>query len=169
MDYIGIGKIVNTHGLRGEVRIESWSDFDDVRYSGEHPVFIEYNGERIEVRPVSFRMHKGFALVAFEGLQDINLVEKYKNCIVYIADDDRHELEDGEFYMDELTGMQVRGYIGDRLASRFGATSLGELMEKKKVLVIAAAYPPIPMKSCCPRLVIPAKPLSRFHPSPRAA
>ncbi len=120
MDYIGIGKIVNTHGLRGEVRIESWSDFDDVRYSGEHPVFIEYNGEMIEVRPVSFRMHKGFALVSFEGLQDINLVEKYKNCIVYIADDDRHELDDGEFYMDELTGMQVRSEDGQLIGTVIG-------------------------------------------------
>ena len=77
MDYIGIGKIVNTHGLRGEVRIESWSDFDDVRYSGEHPVFIEYNGEMIEVRPVSRNTPYSFISPIFVTEAGIRISRKF--------------------------------------------------------------------------------------------
>ena len=86
MEYIEIGKIVNTHGLKGELKIESWSSFDEIRYA---------------------KGHKGFPLVSFEGLQDINLVEKYKFHIVYIDKDERDELEEDEFYSDELLDLDV--------------------------------------------------------------
>ncbi len=117
MEYIAIGKIVNTHGLKGELKIESWSDFDEVRYAAGSTVYIDYQGELIPVHPVSYRVHKGYALVAFEGLQDINLVEKYKTCEMLIADSDRQDLPEGEYYVDELIGMTVNDEEGNLIGT----------------------------------------------------
>ena len=41
MEYIEIGKIVNTHGLKGELKIESWSSFDEIRYAKGNTVFLK--------------------------------------------------------------------------------------------------------------------------------
>ena len=117
MEYIAIGKIVNTHGLKGELKIESWSDFDEIRYAKGSTVYIDYQDELIEVHPVSYRVHKGYALVAFEGLQDINLVEKYKTCEILIADSDRQDLPEGEYYVDELIGMTVKDEEGSLIGT----------------------------------------------------
>lgn len=107
MEYICIGKIVNTHGIRGELKISSYSDFDSVRYKKGNTVLIFHDGAYVPVKVVSFRTHKGFSLVAFEGLQDINLVEQYKNDEVFINEKDRQPLRNGEYYRSDLEGLQV--------------------------------------------------------------
>ena len=107
MEYIEIGKIVNTHGLKGELKIESWSSFDEIRYAKGNTVFLKIDNKYVPFTVATYRSHKGFPLVSFEGLQDINLVEKYKFHIVYIDKDERDELEDDEFYSDELLDLDV--------------------------------------------------------------
>ncbi len=107
MDFIEIGKIVNTHGLKGELKIESWSSFDDIRYEKGNTVYLNINHEFVPFIVATYREHKGYALVSFEGLQDINLVEKYKTHIVYIDKDSRGELEEDEYYSDDLVGLTV--------------------------------------------------------------
>jgi len=112
MAYINIGRIVNTHALKGELKIESWSDFDEIRYEKGNTVYIAHEGEYLPVTVHSYRTHKGYALVAFEGLLDINLVEQYKGDLVAIKDEDRHELEEGEYYVDQLIGLMVEDEAG---------------------------------------------------------
>ncbi len=105
MAYIAIGKIVNTFGLKGEVKIESWSDFDQKRYQKGNTVYIQKDGEYLPFRVLTYRMHKGFPLVSFADHADINRIEMYKGCEVYVSEEDRGELPEGEYYRDELTGM----------------------------------------------------------------
>ncbi|MCR5230954.1 MAG: ribosome maturation factor RimM [Solobacterium sp.] len=107
MEYIEIGKAVNTHGLKGELKIESWSDFDEIRYEAGNTVYIEYKDELIPMKVKTYRSHKGFALVSFEDYQDINLVEKFKGCILLVNAEDRPDLEEGEYYFDELIGFRA--------------------------------------------------------------
>ena len=107
MEYIKIGRIVNTHGLRGEVRIESFSDFDDVRYRKNSTVYILFEGVYTPFRVDSFRVHKAHPLVSFREHRDINLIEKFKGCDLFILASDRHALPEGEYYADELIGMRV--------------------------------------------------------------
>ncbi len=115
MDFIRIGTIVNTHGLKGEVRIESCSDFDEVRYRKNNTVYILSEGEYIPFCVDSFRMHKGRPLVGFKDHRDINLIEKYKGCDILINAADRHALPAGEYYADELIGLQVIDEEGNRI------------------------------------------------------
>lgn len=107
MAYIRIGKIVNTHGIKGEVKIASESDFDEVRYQKGNTVWLHIDGRYEPFEVASFRMHKGFPLVTFAGLNDINAVEQYKGQPVYIDEKDRQELPEGEYYRNQLTGLQA--------------------------------------------------------------
>lgn len=106
-DYICIGKILTTHGLKGEVKIESYSDFDQERYRKGNTVYIESEGEYIPFQTATFRIHKGYPLVSFADHQDINRIEKYKNCRIYIDRRTRKPLKNGEYYRDEITGLKA--------------------------------------------------------------
>lgn len=107
MEYIRIGKIINTHGLKGEVKIESYSNFDDLRYVKGNTIYLETEDGFMPLVVSSFRIHKGYPLVSFEQMEDINLIEPYKNHYVCILKSDRHELEEGEYYVDEVIGCEV--------------------------------------------------------------
>jgi len=112
MEYVRIGKAINTHGLKGELKIESSSDFDDLRYEKGNTVYLYWNGEYLPFTVATYRVHKGYSLVSFEGYQDINLIEQYKGALVCIPKDERHELEEGEYYMDELIGLMAEDEAG---------------------------------------------------------
>ncbi len=107
MEYICIGKIVNTHGIKGELKIQSYSDFDSERYKKGNKVYILFEENYLPFIVKTFRTHKGNSLVSFDGYQNINDVEKYKNSNVYISKEDRKPLKNGQFYRDQLVGLQV--------------------------------------------------------------
>lgn len=117
MKYINIGKIINTHGIKGECKIQSYSDFDDIRYKKGNTVYILFDNTYIPCIVQTYRKHKGFPLVSFEQLQDINMVEKYKNCNVYITKQDQTTLPKGQYYRSELIGLQVFDSEGNRLGT----------------------------------------------------
>ena len=81
MEYIYIGKIVNTHGIKGEVRILSRFDFKEKVFVPNTLIYI--GEEKIEEKIVSYRKHKSFDMVLLEGIKDINDVLKYKGKNVY--------------------------------------------------------------------------------------
>lgn len=107
MEYICIGKIVNTFGIKGELKIKSYSDFDALRYHKGNTVYIRKDGRNISFTVASFRTHKGFSLVSFKDHQDINLVEQFKDCEIYIDKESRAKLPEGEFYRSDLIGLTV--------------------------------------------------------------
>jgi 16S rRNA processing protein RimM len=107
VDYICIGEIVNTFGIRGELKISSMSDFDDIRYRKGNTVYVLKDREFVPLKVASFRVHKGYSMVGFEGLADINAVEQYKNCFVYIRKEDQHALPAGEYYVHQLVGLKA--------------------------------------------------------------
>ena len=107
MEYIKVGVIVNTFGLRGELKVESLTDFPEIRFKVGQELFIHYQNKYVSVIVHSMRQHKNFYLVSFEGLQDINLVEQYKGCVLYIHRTAVHVLPVGEYYYFELNGCDV--------------------------------------------------------------
>lgn len=102
--YIDTAKIVNTHGLRGDVKLEPWTDdpelfFDiDTLYldaSGKQPLTIE-----------NVRAQKGMLLVKFEGINTVEEAEKLRNKVLYIHRDDI-PLEEGEYLIQDLLGSRI--------------------------------------------------------------
>ncbi len=103
-----VGKIVNTQGLRGEVRVISTTDFAEERYKKGTELAIFKDGEfLIFVTVASHRRHKNFDLLTFEGMNRIEDVEKYKECLLKVAEEQLTELEDDEFYYHEIIGLEI--------------------------------------------------------------
>ena len=100
IDLIIIGDLVNTHGLRGEVKILSDSDFKEERFIKGNTLLVVDNNKKVllEVKIKSYRTHKNFDLLTFEGLDSIQDVEKYKGCQVAIYRDAARDLADEEGY-----------------------------------------------------------------------
>ena len=104
MNYICIGKIVNTHALKGEVRIISNFEYKEKVFKKDFNLYIgeEKNKEVIE----TYRVHKQFDMVKFVGIDYINDVIKYKGLSVYINKEDL-DLKDDEILENEFSGMKV--------------------------------------------------------------
>ncbi|TWI55135.1 ribosome maturation factor RimM [Halalkalibacter nanhaiisediminis] len=104
-----VGKVVNTHGVRGEVRVISTTDFADERYAIGTSLMIRHEGQKeefpVEVR--HHRRHKNFDLLQFEGYHSINDVEKFKGATLYVSEELLKELDEGEFYYHEIIGCLV--------------------------------------------------------------
>jgi len=107
-NWFNVGKIVNTHGIRGEVRVISKTDFPDERYKLGNKLYIFQQGkEPIEVIVKSRRKHKNFDLLSFEGFESINDVERFKGSILKVPKNQLGELEEGEYYFHEIIGCTV--------------------------------------------------------------
>lgn len=105
MKYYKCGHIMTTHGIKGDLKVKSLTDFDRF-YPGSH-LFILHQGSYIEVvvnKAVNFK--DGY-LISFKDLLDINLVEKYHSDDIYVSEVDREELNDDEYYYSDLIGKEV--------------------------------------------------------------
>lgn len=103
MNLICIGKIVNTHGIKGEIRLLSNFYEKELVFK---PKFKIYIGEEKEVQEINtYRRHKQFDMITLKGILDINLVLKYKGKKVYINKDDLN-LKDN-YLLEDLIGMNI--------------------------------------------------------------
>ncbi|MDR6997928.1 ribosome maturation factor RimM [Neobacillus niacini] len=107
--WFNVGKIVNTHGIRGEVRVISKTDFPEERYKIGNVLylFLPKAKDPIELTVKSHRSHKNFNLLTFEGLENINDVEKFRDGILKVPESQLGELEEDEFYYHEIIGCLV--------------------------------------------------------------
>lgn len=106
MNYYRCGQIMTTHGLKGEVKVKSFSDFD--RFSKGKRLFIFHKEQYIEVIVHHSSIFGKNLLVAFENMLDINLIEKYHGDELFISEDDRQDdLSEDEFYHTDLIGKEV--------------------------------------------------------------
>lgn len=124
MEFVEIGKILNTFGIKGELKVASNSDFVEERYKKGSLVYV--GEQHIPFKVKSVRTHKGFLLVLFEDNEDINLVEKYKNMFIYKSKDDIKPLKDGEYYFSDLRDLDVyvdNKYVGKVLKVEEGISS----------------------------------------------
>lgn len=107
-EYLNVGKIVNTHGIRGEVRVISQTDFPEERYKKGAKLTLFKEGKNpIELTVTNHRKHKNFDLLTFEGYPNINDVEPFRDGILKVSEEDLTDLEENEFYYYEIIGLPV--------------------------------------------------------------
>ena len=99
--YVEAGRIVNTHGVTGEVKIEVWLD-SPAFFKTFKRLFI--NGA--EKRILSAREHKQFIIARLEGVEDINAAMALKGKTVEILRADAR-MKDGEFFVQDILGFTV--------------------------------------------------------------
>lgn len=104
MEYIYIGKIVNTHALKGEVRIISNFEFKDKVFKVKNFLFVGENKEKLEIE--SYRKHKNFDMIKFIGIDYINDVLKYKGKNVYFIKEDLNLSKD-EYLDSDIVGLEA--------------------------------------------------------------
>lgn len=102
MNYIYIGKIVNTHGIKGEVRIISHFKYKSSVFAKGNFLYVGSGKAKLEIK--GYRKHKIFDMVSFVGIDDINDILKYKGEPVYI---DRNEIKIDGILNEDLINMDV--------------------------------------------------------------
>lgn len=107
MKMIEIGAVANTHGLNGTFKIKSFTDFVSERYQKGSKIYLHYKGEYLELTVVKYKTTKGVELVDFEEYNNINQIEQFKGCKLYVKEEDLHQLNEDEFYFNELLKMEV--------------------------------------------------------------
>lgn len=119
MEWFNVGRIVNTHGIRGEVRILSTTDFEEQRFvvGNKLAAFKKNDKKPTWVTIESVRRHKNFILLTFEGMNNINLVEPFKEGMLKVTKDQMEEdlLEENEYFYHDIIGCLVVSEEGETI------------------------------------------------------
>ena len=107
--YLEAGKIINTFGIRGEVKLEPWCDSADFLRRIK-TLYIDGKPRKV----LSAKVHKGMLLVLFEGVEDVNTAMTLKNKIVYFDRADVR-LPKGRFFFADILGASVVDEAGNEV------------------------------------------------------
>ncbi|WP_368654793.1 ribosome maturation factor RimM [Ornithinibacillus sp. 4-3] len=111
-----VGKIINTHGIRGDVKVLRITDFEERFEVGSTLYLVDAKEqESIPLEIETHRVHKGFDLLRFKGYGNINEVEVFKGSFLKIKESQLTELPDGEYYYHEIISCEVYTVDGERL------------------------------------------------------
>ncbi len=103
-DFILVGKIINTFGIKGELKISSMFEYKERIFKEDFPIYIGIN--KVKELISTHRFHKNHDLILFKGYSNINEVLKYKGENIYIK---RSELplRENEYLYQDLIGFKV--------------------------------------------------------------
>ena len=104
--FLQVGVISSTHGIRGEVKVFPTTD-EPARFKKLKKVLLDTGKERIELEIQSVKFFKQFVIVKFRGIDNINDIEKYKGKSLMVPREDAVQLEEDEYYIADLIGMEV--------------------------------------------------------------
>lgn len=105
-EFLQVGVISSTHGIRGEVKVFPTTD-DPARFKKLKNVLLDTGRERLELEVQSVKFFKQFVIVKFRGIDNINDIEKYKGKRLLVPREDAVELGEDEYYIADLMGMEV--------------------------------------------------------------
>ena len=100
MEIIEVGQIVNTHGIRGEIRLNPWTD--DLYDLLDLTVFYDKDKTPFEVE--KSRVHKNVVVIKFKNINTMNDAEKLKGKTLYT---EKIPLPEGRYYIKDLIGLQA--------------------------------------------------------------
>ena len=104
--FLQVGVISSTHGIRGEVKVFPTTD-DAARFKKLKKVLLDTGKERLELEVQSVKFFKQFVILKFKGIDNINDIEKYKGKSLLVPREDAVPLGDDEYYIADLIGMEV--------------------------------------------------------------
>lgn len=108
-----VGRISNTHGLRGEVKVVSWTDYPEVFEDFKH-VYLDIKKEKKTLEITNIKYQKSNLIIKFKGIDSIDEAEKIKNTILYVDREQIGEPEEG-YYICDLIGCMVQSDDGRQL------------------------------------------------------
>lgn len=102
-----IGKIIGTHGLKGEIKVFPLTDFPERFDQTKQMLARAANGKEIWLHPLAARMHKGFILLKVAEFQDVNETTPWLQAVLTISEDELMPLPEGRYYIYQILGMDV--------------------------------------------------------------
>lgn len=135
--FVSVGKILNFHGIQGEAKVGFSKNQQDFFLSLDR-VFVKLDGEYKPLEISRSRVNKTFAIVKFEGINSINELLPLKGALLFVEEQTiRKNLDEDEFLIDELVGLDVLDNDGNKLGfiigvSNNGATDLLSVKTKSK-------------------------------------
>lgn len=123
-NFISIGKILNFHGVKGEAKFGYSKNREDF-LSKLTKVFVQVGNEYKQFEVAYIKFTPKCAIIKFKGIDSLNDIISYKGCVVFAEEASvRENLEEDEFLIDELVGMNV--YDGEvRVGSVVGVSNNG--------------------------------------------
>ncbi len=114
-ELVNIGRVVATQGNKGEVRVIPLTDFPN-RFRNLKRVYLVQEGkEPITTEIDKAWPHKGFIILKIKGYDSISQAKELKNSFISIPKEERIKLKKGEYYIDDLMGLEVENEKGERL------------------------------------------------------
>lgn len=104
-----VGKIVNTHGIRGELKVVPSTDFPEERFKQGSTLLVIHPEQQSshEITIQSSRYHKGMYIVKLQGMDNINDVQSFKGALLKVPKEQLQNLSDDEYYYYEIVGCTV--------------------------------------------------------------
>ena len=110
-----VGAILDTHGLRGEVKVFPTTD-DPSRYDDlEEVELLTKEGNYLHLEIERVRYFKNLVIVKFKNYDHINDIEQYKKCNLYVTRENAVELEADEYFVADLIGLTAKTDEGEEL------------------------------------------------------
>lgn len=104
--YITIGKIVNTHGNRGMVRVLPLTDFPE-RFQPGSSLMVKTDDQYRILHIEKSYAHKKFINIKFQEVTDMNGAEELKGSLIQVGQDEIRPLPDGSYYIFQILGLEV--------------------------------------------------------------
>lgn len=101
-----VGEIANTHGIRGEVKVFPTTD-DKNRFKKLKECILDTGKEELILHVESCKFFKQFAILKFREFDNINQIERYKHCGLYVTRKHAVKLQKDEYFIADLIGMRV--------------------------------------------------------------
>lgn len=105
-DMLQVGVITQTHGVRGEVKVFPTTD-DVNRFKKLKQVILDTGKETMPLEIQSVKFFKQFVILKFKGIDNINDIEKYKRRSLYVTREHAVALEEDEYFIADMIGMEV--------------------------------------------------------------
>lgn len=121
MDYALVGQIINTHGIKGEVKVRVLMDqVDDFISFESYHLFHDAEGKRPVEDPGMLRIekarpHKLDLIVSFQSIEDLDQAEAYKGLFLAVPAGKLPQLAEGRYYRRDIVGLKVEDLRGRRL------------------------------------------------------
>jgi 16S rRNA processing protein RimM len=115
--YLLVGRVLRPHGVRGELRIEIITDYPE-RLAQHAHFYLAHPGSPAAVQRYSvegMRFHREVLLLKLSGCDDRNAADELRGMLVQIPVEEAVPLEEGEYYLFQLIGVQVETEQGERL------------------------------------------------------
>ncbi len=104
-----IGQVLGAHGVKGEVKIRPLTDFPE-RFLDMENISLYREGCSVgtyAVRQIRDALARGCFLAALEGVESMDQAQALRGCTVEVSPEERVPLEDGEFWISDLIGLDV--------------------------------------------------------------